>query len=213
MEPTRRIDVYPRPNPQPTWGWSTIDPGEVLRTWGSVIPPERIHVLPMRMPGAGPEDLWFRFLDVLGLSADGLAPQPSGANESLGIVEVEVLRRVNRQLREVDGFLSPIDRGRWIRGYLAQGTIRGLGENEKFRPGDDKLAELQAREQEWISLLATGSFDLRGDVEHVRSADVSDRRHPGQVTNDEVMTLSAKVIAQLMTDIRQAATDGGPPSD
>lgn len=200
----RPIDGYPRPRPSPSWGWPTIDPGEVLRTWGSVIPPERIHVVPMRSPNAGPEDLWRRFLDVAGLSTDGLEPEPAGANQSLGIVEVEVLRKVNRHLRLVEGFAPPRDRGRWIRGHLAEGTIRGLGRSERFRPGEEKLVELRDREERMIELLQTGGFDLRGDVGQLRSADVSERRHPSDVAAGEIAWVSAQVIAKLMEDLRSA---------
>lgn len=209
----RPIDNYPRPKPHPSWGWSTIDPGEVLRTWGSVIPHEQIHVVPMRSRSADPADLWHRFLDVVGLSADGLEPEPAGANQSLGIVEVEVLRKVNRRLRRAEGFASPRDRGRWIRGQLAEDTIRGLGRSERFRPGEDKLQELLAREEQMIESLETDGFDLRGSPVQLRSADVSQRRHPSDVTPDETSWVSALVIAKLMEDLRSAVVAGAMTDD
>lgn len=209
----RPIDGYPRPNPHPSWGWSTIDPGEVLRTWGSVIPRERIHVVPMRSGNTDPEDLWHRFLDVVEISADGLTPEPAGANQSLGIVEVEVLRKVNRRLRRAEGFASPRDRGRWIRGRLAENTIRGLGRSEKFRPGEEKLQELLAREEKLIESLETGGFDLRGGLFQLRSADVSERRHPSDVAAEETTWVSALVIAKLMEDLRSAVVAATTSAD
>lgn len=209
----RPIDSYPRPHPHPSWGWPTIDAGEVLRTWGSVIPHERIHVVPMQSRSGDPADLWNRFLEVVGISAAGLVPEPAGANQSLGIVEVEVLRQVNRRLRRSQGFASPRDRGRWIRGRLAEETIRGLGDSERFRPGEEKLQELLAREQSMIESLQTGGFDLRGGLAQVRSADVRERRHPSEVAPEETAGVSTLVIAKLIEDLRSAVLSASESED
>ena len=85
------------------------------------MPRERVHVLTLPKPEEPRETLWLRFATLLG-HRPGVAVTASGdgQNESLGVVEVELLRRVNADL---DGFSSAQDRGNWIRGYLAQGKL------------------------------------------------------------------------------------------
>ncbi|MEZ5096671.1 MAG: hypothetical protein R2731_11480 [Nocardioides sp.] len=96
------IDSYPveRPyTPADSWGWASFDLADVLDRWGSVLPHERVHVLPVAAGGSDPTQLWVRFLGVLGLEPAGLDAPEQAANTSLGVVEVELLRRVNGELK------------------------------------------------------------------------------------------------------------------
>lgn len=197
------IDDYPPGagyDPADEWGWGSFDLDDVLRRWGSVIDHDRIHVLPLA-PGSPPVELLERFLGVLGQDPAGLRLRDRPSNETLGLVEVELLRRVNRHLR---GFRSASDRGTWIRGYLAGVIASG---RERTRPGDDTLAELELRGERAVARLADG-YDLRGEVEWLRPSDVSDRRQPGEVTDGEMLEAATRVIAQLMSDLRERSPAG-----
>lgn len=194
------IDDYPpAPKGVSAWGWDSFDLGDVLERWGSVVPHERIHVVPLSR-GAGPRHLWDTFLDVCGQSPEGLQVQDQPANTSLGIVEVEVLRRTNADL---EGFTSPTDRGRWIRGHLGERTLVRAGA-ERYRPSADTLAELREREARTLALLTEGGFDLRGELDLLRSADISERRHPSDVTEAEMLPVAVGALAALLTDLREA---------
>ncbi|QWF23727.1 sulfotransferase domain-containing protein [Nocardioides sp. LMS-CY] len=199
------IDSYPpEPKGVSAWGWASFDLGDVLERWGSVLDHERIHVVPLTK-GAGPRALWDTFLDVCGQGSDGLESQEQPANTSLGLVEVEVLRRTNAELR---GFTSPTDRGRWIRGHLGERTLVHEGA-ERYRPSAEKLAELRRREERTLGLLAGGGFDLRGDLDLLRSADISARRHPSDATDAELLSVAVGAVAALLTDLRAAAERAG----
>jgi hypothetical protein len=195
------IDVYPGTDdydPTDEWGWGSFDLAAILDRWGSVIPHERIHVLPM-VPGARAEDLWKRCVDVLGVEADGLPAPEEHRNRSLGVVEVELLRRVNARL---EGFTSAGDRGHWIRGYLGQGHVIPRSD-ERFRPGDATLQTLRDRAERSIEMLREGGYDVRGDLASLAGeAPSAGLRHPDDVSDGELVAAAAQTIAAMLQDVR-----------
>ncbi len=127
----------------------------------------------------------------------------SQANESLGVVEVELLRRVNAEL---EGFRRPVDRGVWIRGYLAQGQLVPRN-GEKFWPSPERVQELRARGDRAVDEMAAAGYDVIGDLDDLRTpAELPDRRHPDSVTDAELAEAGAATIASMLTDVRRLTT-------
>ena len=135
---TAPIDDYPHARGAPTrtdeWDWGTIDLADVLARWGRALPPERVHVLTLPEPRrARADELWRRFAGLLGIDPDSLRPRrldgrtsPSASSRSsccAGSTPTST------------EFGSALDRGVWIRGYLAQGKLVPRG-GEKFWPSD-----------------------------------------------------------------------------
>jgi hypothetical protein len=199
---TLPIDDYPasdQPSGTDDWDWGTLDLADVLRRWGAAVPHERVHVLTLPKPDEPRETLWLRFADLLGIDAARCDTSVSAENESLGVVEVELLRRVNADLT---GFSSAPDRGNWIRGYLAQGKLVPRG-GERFWPSPGRVAELCARGSRIADEVAAGGYDVIGDVEDLRPpVEVPPRRHPDTVTDTELVEAATGVIAAMMTDVR-----------
>ena len=200
---TVAIDDYPvqdAADGHDDWDWATLDLADVLRRWGAGLPRERIHVLTLPKPHEPRETLWVRFATVLGLDPSTVDSARSSQNESLGVVEVELLRRVNADLK---GFGSAVDRGNWIRGYLAQGKLVPRG-GEKFWPSQQRVAELCERGRRIADDVAAAGYDVVGDVADLRPpADVPPRRHPDSVTEAEMLAAATGVIADMMTDVRR----------
>jgi hypothetical protein len=199
---TVAIDDYPVSeefDPLDEWGWGTLDLADVLDRWGSTLPRERVHVLTMPRPDEPRETLWRRFAALLEVDPATCTTEGSAVNESLGVVEVELLRRVNAELV---GFSSAPDRGNWIRGYLAQGKLvprRG----ERFWPSQQRLAELRARGERIAEEVTAAGYDVVGDPADLwPPADVPSRRHPDSVTEGELTDAAADVVAAMMTDVR-----------
>jgi hypothetical protein len=195
------VDDYPGNDdydPTDEWGWGSFDLGDILERWGSVVPHERIHVLPVA-PGARAGDLWERFLGVLALEADGLHAPEEARNRSLGLVEVELLRRVNARLKD---FRSAVDRGRWIRGYLGQGNVLPRSK-ERFRPAPATMQNLRDRSERAVRLLREGAYDVRGDLDCLVGEPPSpELRHPDQVTEAELLDAAVQTIAAMLDDVR-----------
>jgi len=197
------IDDYPvreDTSPEQEWDWGTLDLADVLRRWGASLPRERVHVLTLPKPGTPRDELWIRFARLVGVDHTTCDVSGSVQNESLGVVEVELLRRVNAEL--VD-FTSAIDRGNWIRGYLAQGKLvprRG----EKFWPSPARIEELRERGDRSVDFVISQGYDVIGDVEDLRTPkQVPERRHPDSVTDTEIAAAGAATIAAMMTDVRR----------
>ncbi len=200
---TTPIDGYPvreETNPHDEWDWGSLDLADVLRRWGAEIPPERVHVLTLPKPSEPRETLWLRFAELVGIDASTCDASSSEANESLGVVEVELLRRVNGDLQ---GFGKAVDRGVWIRGYLAQDKLvprRG----EKFWPSAGRVEELRQRGARAADFVAAQGYDVIGDADSLRTpAELPERRHPDSVTDTEMLAAATATIAEMMTDLRR----------
>jgi hypothetical protein len=200
---TARIEDYPaseETSPHDEWDWGTMDVADVLRRWGATLPPERVHVLTLPKPTEPREALWERFAGLLGIDASRCDASGSEQNESLGVVEVELLRRINADL---EGFGSALNRGVWIRGYLAQGKLvprRG----EKFWPSPERVAELRERGERSVEFVKQQGYDVIGDVEDLRTGtDLPERRHPDTVTDAEMLAAATSTIAAMLKDVRR----------
>ena len=200
---TTPIDEYPltdETDPLNVWGWGTLDLADVLHRWGALLPADRVHVLTLPKPSEPRETLWLRFAALLGIDPTTCATEGSAQNESLGVVEVELLRRVNGDLK---GFTSPQDRGNWIRGYLAQGKLVPRG-GEKFWPSRERVDELRTRGDRIVEDVIAGGYQVIGDVRDLRTpADLPARRHPDSVTDAELASAASAVIAAMMTDVQR----------
>ncbi|MGZ8745280.1 MAG: hypothetical protein ACXWXO_20385 [Nocardioides sp.] len=200
---TARIDDYPagdETSPHDEWDWGSMDLADVLDRWGATLPPERVHVLTLPKPDEPRDTLWLRFAELLGIDAAECDASSSQANESLGVVEVELLRRINADL---EGFGRAVDRGTWIRGYLAQGKLVPR-KGEKFWPSPDRVAVLRERGDRVADFVKAQAYDVIGDAEDLRTpAELPARRHPDTVTDSEMLAAATATIAAMMTDVRQ----------
>lgn len=204
---TVAIDDYPvsevpggdDDGPTSDWGWSTLDLSDVLSRWGACLPHERVHVLTVPRPEEPRETLWLRFAGLVGIDPAACERTEEGRNQSLGVVQVELLRRVNARL---DGFTAPVDRGNWIRGYLAQDKLVPRG-GERFWPSEARIAELCERGNRIADDIVAAGYDVIGDVQHLRPpAWVPERRHPDSVTETEMLDAAAGLVADMLVDVR-----------
>jgi hypothetical protein len=200
---TVAIDGYPareETDPRNEWDWGTLDLADVLARWGASLPAERVHVLTLPRPGAPRDELWLKFAKLVGIDPGRCDVAGTVQNESLGVVEVELLRRVNADL---DGFGSAADRGNWIRGYLAQGKLVPR-HGERFWPSPERVQALRERGNRAVDFVVDQGYDVVGDVEDLRTPEVLEpRRHPDSVTDAELVAAASATIAAMMTDVRR----------
>ncbi|QBX56357.1 hypothetical protein EXE58_13365 [Nocardioides seonyuensis] len=191
-----------KPAGGPEFSMRAWDLADVLDRWGEHVPAERVHVLPMPGPDS-PRDLhWHHFAGVIGVDPASYDAPAAGANTSLGIVQVELLRRVNQHLPPY----SALDRGTWLRGYLAEGRLatqarqRG-GLPERYRE------EFLARDDAVLALVEERGYDVVGDLELLRGG-VPDpaERVPSSVTADELVDSAAQLVADILADVRASTS-------
>lgn len=80
------------------WREQTI--AAMCRRWSDVVGVDRVTVVTVPLPGAPRDELWRRFALAIGVDGAGVT-EPDRANESLGVVSVEVLRRLNERLEDL----------------------------------------------------------------------------------------------------------------
>lgn len=181
------------------WNWRTLDLTLVLQRWAKAVPPERIHVLPLDRT-APRDEIWHRFAGVLGVDGSRYDTSQSFPNESMGVVEAELLRRVNRHLGD---FSRSLDKGVYIRSFLADERLVPRG-GESFWPLPDQIEDCRRRGERALEFLAERPFDVVGDAERLRVPDaLPDRRTPDSVTDSEVAEAASELVAVLLGDVRE----------
>lgn len=200
---TERIDEIPQKKGAGSeFSWRTWDLHGVLKRWGGVVPPERVHVLPMPRKGEPADRHWRNFAGVVGLSSEYPLPERP-ANQSLGVVQVELLRRVNTHL---EGFNGPADRGRWIRGYLAEQHLVAQA-GEPFGLPDELVAECRRRSERAVRLIRRRGYHVVGDVESLLVPDeLPDHRPVTSVTEAELVDAAGGLVAVMLTDVRELSS-------
>ncbi|MBE7323482.1 hypothetical protein IEQ44_02290 [Nocardioides sp. Y6] len=181
------------------WDWRTLDLRLVLERWGAAVPPERTHVLVLD-PTAPRDDVWHRFVEILGVDASGVDLSGSFANSSMGVVEAEALRRVNMHLK---GFRKAFDKGVYIRTYLADERLvprRGA----RFWPEPDQVEDCRRRGELAVEAVRSGGHVVHGDLAHLLVPDeLEERRSTLSVTDAEVADVLASLTATMLGDVRR----------
>lgn len=113
--------------------WHHHDLATIVRRWVAAAGADRVVVVPVPPSGAAPEVLWQRFASVLRVDPQAFdAAQDRRSNLSMGFVETELLRRVNRELREL---VDKDTHRQLVLKYLA---------NEVLRPDPNEAADRAA---------------------------------------------------------------------
>lgn len=196
------------------FSWRTWDLGGVLKRWGGHVAPDHVHVLPVPGPGEPPDQHWRNFAGVLGLDAARYRLPEGATNTSLGVVQVELLRRVNEHLGD---FRKAADRGVWIRGYLAEGhLVRQDG--AKFGPAPAEIADCRERSRRAVSRIRESGYHVVGDVESLLvPEDLPALEHPDEVSDAALVEAATRLVAVMLDDVRtmkrelgRAGSEAGP---
>src|SRR5271166_3304725 len=86
------------PDRRQWWFWRVHDTLAILDIWSRYLPAERVHVITAPPATAGTGLLWERFASVLGVDPGSVDLSRARANSSLGMPEIEFLRRLNEEL-------------------------------------------------------------------------------------------------------------------
>jgi hypothetical protein len=189
---------------QGEWGWHTLDPSAVVQRWGATLPADHVHVVTAPRPGAPADQLWHRFAEACGLGALSVDLEVARANESLGVVQAELLRRVNQGLgEEIRGSRQ---RSIWIRDLLAQQVLAPLG-HEPIGIAPHQVAGALAVWERAVERIRAGGYAVHGDLDDLRPAD-SAARLPLDVADAELVKAAAATICALVVELRDRSVAG-----
>lgn len=183
------------------WFWRAHDTPDVLRRWSQGVPPERVHVVTVPPRGSAPDLLWERFASVLRVAPDVADTSVARANTSLGAAEVELLRRLNREL--------PDDVPAWfyeprVKERLAHGVLAARPSSGPLRLPAEHDAWARARAARVVEELRTSPYDVVGDLDELCPAPVGEGGvDPADVSSDQVLDAAvASLVAVLDEEYR-----------
>ena len=193
--------------------WQHCDPVSILRRWAPDFPAERVHVVTMPARGAEPELLWQRFASVIGVDPAKYRTPRKLQNQSLGAVEVELLRRLNITLGDDlpvrEPYLSTVHP--WLINPL---LLEEKAEPARFGLPDDFLPWVRARAQRTIEELRDYPCQLVGDLGDLAVPPVSGPA-PEHLPEDVVARRAVEAIALMMVtrygEEQQAQADPSLP--
>jgi hypothetical protein len=194
------------------WFWRVHDTLAIADIWSRFVPPERIHVITMAPRGAGTSLLWQRFASLLGVDPAVADISRARPNASLGLAEIEFLRRLNQALpAEVPDWFYMWN----VKEAVAHQTLAARpAEGRLVLPADrDAWAKEQA--ETLIAGLQGSRYDVVGDVDELRPRQVTS---PGASPEDQpagvmldaaVQAAAALVVNQYRKEYPEKPPKGG----
>ena len=182
------------------WFWRVHDTLEVLRTWSTLLPEDHVHVITMPPRGSSPDLLWRRFAALIGIDPAAADTSRARSNASLGLAEIELLRRVNEALPgEVPGWFYM----RNVKDTLAHGALVN-------RPATVGRLELPTEREEWvrkhaelvIAELRASGYDLVGNVDELLpQASSPSPPKPSDATAEDMLGSAVEAIVTLLGEL------------
>jgi hypothetical protein len=188
--------------------WAAQDAPAALKRWSRGLPPERVHVVTMPPAGASPDVLWNRFMSVIGLDGTQYKVDVPAVNTSMGAVEAEVLRRLNRRhARE----MGPVTYRKIFRTGLFDVLSDVVPEKVRIVLTPREHQALVERGERIAEALVDAGYDVVGDLSDLvpeplsPDAPEATARRPADVTQHEVIDALLDVVFALLEQRRDTA--------
>ena len=185
------------------WFWSVHDPVDVINRWSSHVPVERIHVITLPLPGAEKNELWRRFCGVVDVDPEAATQFEVAGNDSLGVAEAELLRRVNAALPET----FPV----WHHRFLGRDVFATKILSPRSKGGKPQLPEVVRplvlkRSEQAVDGIRVSGVDLVGDLTEVTITEDLASGEP-MPSDGEVLDASVDAIAALLVRMGRMRDD------
>lgn len=170
------------------WFWGVQEVPEVLDRWGSSLPPERVHLITVPAPGAPRNLLWERVSGVLGVDPVEFPPASGRANQSLGVPETALLRRLNEQVNNV----VPNEHYRqFVRELLVHQTLAQITGSPRLSVPPEVWTWANGLSRLWVTEIAQRGYDVVGELDDLLPGDPIPFTDPD--LPDEAMVAAAGV--------------------
>ena len=156
--------------------WSGPGHPEALKRWSQGLPAERVHVVTTPPSGSSPDVLWDRFMTVIGLDGPTYQVDVPAVNTSMGIVEAEVLRRLNQRHAQDIG---PVAYRKIFRAGLFDVLSDVVEDKVKIVLAPDEHNALVARGKQVADGIQRAGFDVVGSLNELVPEPMAGRRRGG----------------------------------
>jgi hypothetical protein len=178
--------------------WEGQDASRALQPWSDGVGADRVHLVTAPPPGSPPTLLWDRFVSALGLTgSDFDATASEAANESLSMLQAELLRRYN--VRHGDALPWPAYR-LIVRRQI--NVLAGIDDGRKVVLAPEEYAFLSARAREICDAVAKAGYNVVGDLADLLPGpqpSVEGSEDPTELSDAELLDASLDVVHQMLT--------------
>ena len=191
-----------------SWFWGVQELPDILDRWGSVLPPEQIHVVTVPKPGAPPSLLWERFATAFGIGHLRLDLDVARANPSLGSPETALLRRINVA---ANAFVKPADYRPLVRELLAHQTLSKRRRSPRLGVPPEVHAWASGLAQDWNAELEKRGYDIVGDLAELRPVEevaaFADPDHPRERQVNKAAVEAVRALLLENVRLREVEAD------
>ncbi len=173
----------------------------VLARWGADLPPDHVHVVTCPPADAPRDVLWQRFTAALDVDATAMpSAGPESANASLGVDEVDLLRRVNAAL---DRRLRQPAYGSVVRSLYAAQLLRAGASAHPVVPAE-MLDDLRLVGRRWAKEVDRAGYVVHGDLADLEPvAAPRSAPHPDEVDPRAQVDVAAAATAELLVEVQR----------
>ena len=177
--------------------WAAQDPVAVLDKWAEHLGPERCHVVTTPPAGAEPLELWSRMAGVLGVADVPVEMPPKEVNTSLGAVQIEVLRRLNRRVTRKGNEKAY---GEVVKRLYAGTILRGQAGDKLSLPADraDRVTDIA---EGWVAQLTERGYPVAGDLQDLVPAPVTGKNPRKGAA--KMLASSLDATAELLREVER----------
>jgi len=176
--------------------WTFQDVPALLDRWTQGVPAERRHLLVLP-PAGGPRDLiWHQACELTDIDPTGLTLDLDRANESLGLAEVELMRRVHSAVPEER---RGLDVRRIATNWFTQQVLVPAGTGTPFVLPADVHAWAVERGTAMVEALRQRELDVVGDLaDLVPDPTPPVGRTPDDVSEAEVADVAVPALSSML---------------
>jgi hypothetical protein len=190
---------------EPLLFWRAQGVPDQIRMWSQGLPADNVHLITVPPSGAPTDALWSRFASVIGVDPEVVEPPARVENLSLGLSEIETLRRVN--LHAPMGTTKPL-RQHMIRQVLGDGLLAQRPDPKRFAPPENEHPWVIATGTAMVDEIRTLPCDVVGDLDELLPpADPVTGPIPDDVSDGEVAEVAVETISAVLYQTHAAALD------
>ena len=173
--------------------WEFQDYVRILRTWAPFVGPDRVHVITVPQTRGG-DELWNRFLSVIGVDPAALTIAVPDLNSSLSAVQTEFVRRLNTRLQP-----DAIEWRRYervMKGQIIGEILFAERGGTPRRISGEQLAWAAEQSRAMIAEIAAAGYRIAGDLDDLALARPDDA--VPEPTDADVLEVALDTVAALV---------------
>jgi hypothetical protein len=191
------------------WFWRVHDTMAVLGIWSRFVPAEHIHVITTPVRGSANGLLWERFAALLEVDPGSVDLSRARPNASLGLPEVEFLRRLNQVLPDEvpDWFYM------WnVKETVAHQALAARPRGDRLILPADRDAWAKEQAETLIAALNASGYDLVGALDELRPRpDAQPYASPAGQPPEQVLDAAVDAASALIVNQYRKAFPAARP--